>query len=145
MLVVAILTVTTAVVVCVGLHLATLVILSRTLDRWFKRAHWAIGVLVLIAIVAHLFEISIFTVGIRLLEYWHDGTLHHDPEVRFAAWFTSASAYTSLGIEPPKLLSVRLLVAVEALTGLILITWTASFLFLVMQRSWDSDRIRKTK
>ena len=75
---VAILTVTTAVVICVGLHLATLVVLSRTLDRWFKRAHWrAIGVLVLIAIVAHLVEISVFTAGIRLLEYWHDGALHH--------------------------------------------------------------------
>jgi hypothetical protein len=26
--------------------------------------------------------------------------------------------------------------AVEALTGLVLITWTASFTFLVMQQSW---------
>jgi hypothetical protein len=143
MLLVAIVTVSVAVVSCVGLHLATLVVLSRTLDRWFKRAHWrAIGCLVLIAIVAHLVEITVFTVGIRFLEFLQDESLH-TPAVTFGAWYTSAAAYTTLGDETPKLLSIRLLVAVEALTGLILITWTASFLFLVMQRTWDAGHIKK--
>jgi hypothetical protein len=143
MVFVDVLTVAAAVVTCVGLHLATLVVLSRTLDRWFKRAHWrAIGCLVLIAIVAHLVEITIFTVGIRCLEFLHEESLH-TPTVTFGAWYTSAAAYTTLGDETPRLLSIRLLVAVEALTGLILITWTASFLFLVMQRTWDADHIKK--
>jgi hypothetical protein len=143
MVFVAILTVTIAVVACVGLHLATLVVLSRTLDRWFKWAHWrAIGCMVLIAIVAHLVEITVFTAGIRFLEICHDASLH-TPTVPFGAWYTSAAAYTSLGDETPQLLPIRLLVAVEALTGLILIAWTASFLFLVMQRSWDAGRMKK--
>jgi hypothetical protein len=30
------------------------------------------------------------------------------------------------------------LTGIESLTGLVLITWTASFLFVEMQRFWDS-------
>ncbi len=36
--------------------------------------------------------------------------------------------------------SVRLLLAIEALTGLILIAWTASFLFVAMERTWRERR-----
>lgn len=139
MLVVAILTSATAVVTCVGMHLGTLVLLSRTLDRWFKWAHWrAIGCLVLIAIVAHMVEMMVFAGGIRLLQYLHDGVVHEN-RIEFQAWYQSAVAYTTLGDDTPQLSSVRLLLAVEALTGLILITWTASFLFVVMQRTWEED------
>ncbi len=131
-----------AVVSCVFTHLATMVALSRTLDRWFKRAHWwAIGCMVLIAIQAHILEISVFAVGIRLLRYLHNGEIWQENERFFEPWYQSAVAYTTLGDETPNHASVRLLVSVEALTGLILIAWTASFLFLVMQRTWDDERI----
>lgn len=131
-----------AVVTCVGIHLGTLVVLSRTLDRWFKRAHWwAIGCMVLIAIHAHILEISSFAVGIRVLEYLHNGKVWQPDERFFEPWYQSAVAYTTLGDETSTHASIRLLISVEALTGLILITWTASFLFLVMQRTWDAERI----
>lgn len=40
---------------------------------------------------------------------------------------------------------VRYLTGVEALTGLLLITWSASFLFLEMQKYWtDSRRVETT-
>jgi hypothetical protein len=132
----------TAVVTCVGIHLGTLVILSRTLDRWFKRAHWwAIGCMVLIAIHAHIFEISVFAVGIRALQYLRNGEVWEADQRFFEPWYQSAVAYTTLGDETPEHASVRLLISVEALTGLILITWTASFLFLVMQRTWEAEHI----
>jgi len=35
---------------------------------------------------------------------------------------------------------IRYLTGVEALTGLILVTWSASFLFLEMQRYWSGRR-----
>ena len=137
---VAVAVVAVAVVACVGLHLGTLVTMARTLDRWFSHAHWrAMGCLVLLAITAHLFEMAIFAFGIRLLEYLHDGVLH-TVGIGFDAWYRSAVAYTSLGDESETLPAVRMLVAVEALTGLILIAWTASFLFVVMQRTWESTR-----
>ncbi len=131
-----------AVVTCVGIHLGTLVILSRTLDRWFRRAHWwAIGCMVLIAIHAHVLEIGVFAIGMRVLHFLHDGAVFEQNERFFEPWYQSAVAYTTLGDDMPKHTSARLLISVEALTGLILITWTASFLFLVMQRTWDAERI----
>ncbi|AHL74711.1 ion transporter [Stutzerimonas stutzeri] len=53
--------------------------------------------------------------------------------------YFSFTTFTTLGfgdIHPVG--PVRFLTGVEALTGLVLITWTASFLFLEMQRHWDS-------
>lgn len=32
---------------------------------------------------------------------------------------------------------IRYLIGLESLTGLVLITWTASFLFVEMQQYWD--------
>jgi hypothetical protein len=34
---------------------------------------------------------------------------------------------------------VRFLAGMEALSGFVLITWSASFTFLEMQRYWDRD------
>ena len=34
---------------------------------------------------------------------------------------------------------LRLLTAAEALVGLVLITWSASFTFLIMQHTWQRD------
>ena len=48
--------------------------------------------------------------------------------------------YTIVGdedIEPIGLLSY--LIGIESLTGLVLITWTASFLYYEMQRYWDNN------
>ena len=70
-----------AVISCVFMHLATMVVLSRTLDRWFKRAHWwAIGCMVLIAIRRSFIEISVFAFGIRLLRYLHNGEILQEHE-----------------------------------------------------------------
>ncbi len=55
--------------------------------------------------------------------------------------YYSFTTYTSLGfgdIEPHG--HIRFLSGLEALTGLMLITWTASFLFIEMQRFWKSGR-----
>ena len=35
---------------------------------------------------------------------------------------------------------IRFLAGIEALTGLLLITWSASFLFLEMQRFWRDQK-----
>jgi len=57
--------------------------------------------------------------------------------VSVECYYYSAVTFTSLGfgdLTPTG--HLRLLAAVEVLTGVVLIAWTASFLFLVMQRSW---------
>ena len=52
--------------------------------------------------------------------------------------YFSFTVYTTVGfgdIEP--LGYIRYLTGIESLAGLVLITWTASFLYLEMQRHWD--------
>lgn len=54
--------------------------------------------------------------------------------------YFSFTTYTTLGfgdIEPYG--HIRYLVGLESLTGLLLITWTASFLYYEMQRYWERD------
>ncbi len=51
--------------------------------------------------------------------------------------YFSAACYTSLGLgDLFPVGTLRLIAGVQALNGLILITWSASFAFLVMQRRW---------
>ena len=53
--------------------------------------------------------------------------------------YFSFTTFTTLGfgdIEPNGRL--RFLTGIESLTGLVLITWTASFLYFEMQRYWSS-------
>ncbi len=53
------------------------------------------------------------------------------------ALYFSAEAYTSLGLgDVTPYGSARLLAGVEALNGLLLIAWSASFLYLEMERYW---------
>ena len=48
--------------------------------------------------------------------------------------------YTTVGFgDIAPLGPVRLLVGIEALAGLVLITWSASFTFLIMQRIFARD------
>ncbi len=54
--------------------------------------------------------------------------------------YFSFTTYTTLGfgdVVPHG--ELRYLTGLEALTGLLLITWTASFLYLEMTRYWDRD------
>ena len=101
-----------------------------------------IAVMVLVCLIAHLAEICVFALGMfavaaldgdfaLALEGWRMRNLD--------LWYYSATFYTSLGAERPSDSGVRLFVACETLTGLILITWTASFLFLLMERAWGRE------
>jgi Ion channel len=97
---------------------------------------------VLGALAAHALEVWVFA----LLYFW----MHHAPgwghfEGNFqgtlldCAYF-SFTTYTTLGIgDVTPHGEMRYLVGLEALTGFVLITWTASFLYLEMTRYWDRD------
>ncbi|UXI02406.1 potassium channel family protein [Photobacterium sp. TY1-4] len=102
---------------------------------------------VLGALVAHSAEVWIFAYAYYKLhhsENWGSLTGNFDSSLLDCVYF-SFTTYTTLGfgdIEPVG--HLRFLTGVESLTGLVLITWTASFLYLEMQRYWtlnhDTDR-----
>jgi len=92
------------------------------------------------ALIAHSLEIWLFSVAYYYLPHFQEwGYLkgNFDGSIMDCVYF-SYTIFTTLGfgdIEPYG--HIRHLVGLESLTGLLLITWTASFLYYEMQRYWD--------
>jgi hypothetical protein len=127
------------VAVCVIVHYEVLMQLER-LSRRLRRHRWIILVTVHGLLLAHVVEIWIFGLGYNLAEQALGlgaiVPLRHD-------WFDyiyySAMVYTTVGfgdLLPAG--ALRMITSAEALAGLSLITWSASFTFLQMQRIWRS-------
>ena len=92
------------------------------------------------ALVAHSIEIWLFSLSYYLIPNIEGlGYLDGNFNGSFMdCVYFSYTTFTTLGfgdINPHGL--IRHLVGLEALTGLLLITWTASFLYYEMQRYWD--------
>lgn len=96
---------------------------------------------VFVALVAHSLEIWIFALAYYFMNHadgWGSLTGNFNGSLMDCAYF-SFTVFSTLGfgdIEP--LGDLRYLTGVESLTGLVLITWTASFLYFEMQRYWDT-------
>jgi hypothetical protein len=94
------------------------------------------------AMIAHVVEIWMFAFAYyAMIGSGRFGALQGNFEYGLmdCAYF-SFTSYTTLGfgdIEP--LGDIRFLVGLESLTGLVLITWTASFMFIEMQKFWEDD------
>ena len=91
------------------------------------------------ALIAHTVEVWMFAVAYYFMH--HDegwGSLAGDFTGTFLdCVYFSFTVFSTLGfgdIEPEG--DLRYLTGIESLTGLVLITWTASFLLLEMQRNW---------
>lgn len=125
--------------VCVTIHYEVLYRCAALMPKLSIKGRFRILLGVLVALVAHVVEVWIFALGYYfVLKYEHLGALigSFSGSILDCVYF-SITTYTTLGfgdIEP--LGHLRFLVGIEALTGLVLITWTASFLFLEMQRHW---------
>ncbi len=133
----------TLVILCVGVHYFVLEGLSALVPRMRSPKRLRMGIVILGAIIGHLAEIVLFALGIALLVVLKEhGHLQGELQAGFRDYFYySAVTYTSLGFgDLTPFGNLRLLAAVEALTGLVLIAWTASFAFLEMQRFWGKDR-----
>ena len=130
------------VVLCVYVHLTTLRLLNdRVLPRFQRHSRTAVGMMVIVALVGHLLEIGIFAITILVVGSLSDTQFAEELQLDgFDAFYYSAVSYTSMGAEPLHESSLRILTAIEALTGLILLTCTASFIFLVMQQTWEAGR-----
>ena len=94
------------------------------------------------ALVAHALEVWIFASSYFLMhhaEKWGHLQGNFNGSLMDCVYF-SFTTYTTLGtgdIEP--IGDLRYLTGLESLTGLVLITWTASFLYLEMTRYWDGE------
>ena len=125
------------VLLSVTVHYWTLSLLTGVLAKLRMRM-W-IAVSVLGALLAHIVEIFLFAIGYRFFHAHEQyGKLVGAIEGGLDDYvYFSFVAYSSLGfgdITPTG--SIRFLTAVETLTGLVLIAWTASFIFVQMERFW---------
>ena len=94
------------------------------------------------ALLAHLAEVATFASAFYLMDRRYGwGKIEGEHEFEFDDYlYFSLTNFTTLGygdIHPVGYL--RFLAGLESLTGLVLITWTASFLFVEMQRNWEDD------
>jgi hypothetical protein len=128
----------------VSIHYESLRLLSLSLrakKRWYSNRLRA-GMLVLGCLIAHGLEVGLFGMGYQILEWTNQGTdLRGAVPDGFNCMYYSVVVYTSIGFGDvvPVSRSMRILTAVEGLTGAVLIAWTASFMFFHMQRFWVSQ------
>ena len=96
-------------------------------------------------LLVHLVEVAIYGLSLWFLSITDNGRLasitegaKHGP-VEF--FYFSIASYTTLGlgdIVPHG--HLRILAGIESLHGLMLITWSASFTYLVMEKFWSRGR-----
>ncbi len=133
---------TLLVTVCIGIHYRSLVAIAQWPRAGMMDHQRWIAVLVLGALATHLIEIFVFAIGYLVLDQIHGsgGLRDLNGAVSSDYCYFSFVAYTSLGFgDIVPVGPIRYLAAVETLTGLILIAWTASLVFVEMQNSWQRD------
>lgn len=135
--------------VCLGLLATTTLIhyevlrgLSVVLPR-VRIQHRAKLILVIITtFIAHVVEILLYAVALYSLIHQPGlGSLQEAENFSMAtSLYFSAETYTSLGygdVVPTG--AVRLLAGAEALNGLLLIGWSASYTYIAMERFWKGE------
>lgn len=98
-------------------------------------------VVIFAAFVAHGLEIALFGAALFvLIKYMAVGTLTGAAGFSLInCLYFSAETYTSLGfgdLTPTG--PIRLLAGIEALNGLLLIGWSASYAYIAMERFWNA-------
>jgi len=124
------------------IHYEFLYRISTTIPKMKIKHRFRIVFGVFGALVAHSIEIMLFSIAYYFLsqyQEWGSLTGNFDGSLIDCIYF-SYTTYSTLGfgdIVPHG--QIRLLVGLESLTGLLLITWTASFLYYEMQRHWNKS------
>jgi len=128
--------------VTVMIHYEFLYRFSAWIPKMKIKHRFRIVLGVFAALIAHAVEIWIFAIAFYFMNHsegWGQLTGNFNGEIWDCAYF-SFTTFTTLGfgdIEPTG--KLRYLTGIESLTGLVLITWTASFLFYEMQRHWNKQ------
>jgi hypothetical protein len=125
---------------CVLIHYEALRCMNESLPRvTFIRERQKVLFAIFGALGSHLVQITLFALAFLVLHHTLGlGLIGGRFDSSFATYlYFSAETYTSLGfgdIFPAG--EIRILAGVEALTGLLMISWSASFSYLEMRRFW---------
>ena len=127
------------VITAVVIHYETLYLLAKKLPTFQVIHRYRVLLAVMVIMLAHVVEIWLFAIGYYVMIHTADfGTLSGNINLSLLdCSYFSFTTYTTLGygdIEPSGY--IRFLTGLESLTGLVLITWSAPFVFLEMQKYW---------
>ena len=134
------------VAIAIMIHYEMLYRLSRLMPTLVIKHRYRLVVGIFGALMAHITEIWMFAFGyLFVIKFTSLGSLiafdSREPiEGIMNCIYYSFVTYTTLGfgdVIPTG--SLRFLTGLEALTGLVLITWTASFMYFEMQKYWDDE------
>lgn len=123
----------------IGLHYEALQRLNQAMPRWNLARHPRVLIMMFCILAVHIAEIWLFGVGIYLIVQLPElgQVVGAEPLSLLDAVYASATTYSTLGygdLVPQG--AVRVLFGTEALVGLLMITWSASFAYLEMARYW---------
>ena len=136
------------VAMAVMIHYEMLYRLSRLMPTLVIKHRYRLVVGIFGALLAHIAEIWMFAFGYYvLIQYGSLGSLNivlgettQNALNLMDCVYYSFVTYTTLGfgdVIPTG--TLRFLTGLESLTGLVLITWTASFMYFEMQKYWDNQ------
>jgi hypothetical protein len=128
----------------IGLHYEVLRNCIRFLPAVARKRRQRVIFLILVILLTHVIEIWLFGIAYLVLLRWEMfGSI--DGPVAIASLldyvYYSAMVYTTVGFgDLFPYGPIRFMSGMEALMGLVMITWSASFTFLEMQRDWRVGR-----
>ena len=126
--------------VAVVIHYEILRVLSVAIPKWPIQHRLKVVMGLLGALTAHVIEIWVFGFGYYFLAMnpaFGNLVGNYEHSLLDSVYF-SFVMYTYLGIgDIVPVGNLRFLAGLETLTGLVLITWTASFMYIEMQRFWE--------
>lgn len=133
-----------------GLIVIATVLVHQSGLSYLNHRHHALSTLdrrrvlaaIFVVLGLHVVEIWLFGLGFWALLMWSPaGTIVGAPAAGLLdCIYFSAATYTTVGfgdLAPQG--PIRFLAGTEALTGFVLITWSASFTYLQMERHWPAS------
>ena len=131
-----------AVAACVLLQYEGLVLVWRHLGRRAVQRRAKVVYAILAVILIHTLEILIFGATIWALLWWPETGELYGPEYAdfFECVYLSAVTFSTVGFgDIAPVGPLRFTAATEALCGFVLITWSASFTYLEMEKFWRTE------
>jgi len=128
-------------------HYEILSLMNRWVYRRVRKAAWGhrprytLLIIMFGLLIAHVFEIWLFATGFWVLSRSDafGSVVGYDQFTFLDYVYFSVTNYTTVGWGDLHAVGpVRFLAGTESLAGLMLITWSASFTYLIMSRTWKT-------
>ena len=124
------------------IHYQTLRMSASGAIEWNLKPRRRLWMMLSASIVSHLVHVALYAAAFLLLEFTFEVGSIEGPDggaINDAFYFAIVS-YTTLGIgDIYPAGQARLLSGVAALNGLVMVTWTASMTYLIMERYWNIE------